>query len=106
MAAKVNLSKFTLDELKALAKDVDKAIKGFKDRQRAEALKDLKAAAAKHGMSVDEILGGKSKKSKGKAPAKYRNPDNADQTWSGRGRQPAWYKDAISKGKKPESLEI
>lgn len=27
---------------------------------------------------------------------KYRNPDNPDQTWSGRGRRPAWFKDTLA----------
>jgi len=105
MAAK-DLQKLSLEELKALKKDVDKAIATFKDRQRAEAMKELKAVAAKHGMSVDEIVGGKKKKAKSKVPPKYRNPGNPSETWSGRGRQPAWYKEAIAKGKKPASLEI
>ena len=106
MAAKLDLSKLSLGELKALGKDVEKAIANFQERQRSEALKDLKAAAAKHGMSVEEIIGGKTKKGKIKAPAKYRNPNDAGDTWSGRGRQPGWYKEAIAKGKKPESMEI
>ncbi len=106
MAAKIDLSKLSLEELKSLSKDVEKAISGFKARQRANALADLKAVAAKHGLSVEEILGSKSKKSRAKSPAKYANPANSSETWSGRGRQPAWYKEAIAKGKKPESMEI
>ena len=106
MAAKIDLTKLSMDELKKLKKDVDKAIVSFRDRQRADALKDLQAAAAKHGMSVDEILGGKGKKTKAKAAPKYRNPADASETWSGRGRQPAWYIAAIAKGKKPESMAI
>ena len=43
---------------------------------------------------------------KAKAAAKFANPDNASETWSGRGRQPAWYKTAVSDGKSPESMEI
>ena len=108
MAAKSDLEKLSLEELKSLKKDVEKAIAGFQDRQRAEALKELQAVAAKHGMSGDEIVGGKGKKakSKSKAPAKYRNPADPADTWSGRGRQPAWFKAAIAKGKKPESMEL
>jgi len=105
-AKKIDLTKLSLEELKSLRKDVEKAIVGFQERQRSEALKELKAVAAKHGMSVEEIVGGKAKKGKAKAPAKYRNPSDANETWSGRGRQPAWYKDAVAKGAKPESMEI
>lgn len=106
MAAKVNLSKMSLEELNALAKDVKKAIAGFQDRQRAEALKEVQAVAKKHGMSVDELLGKKGKRKKAKVAPKYRNPANPSETWSGRGRQPQWFKAAIKAGKSEKSLTI
>jgi DNA-binding protein H-NS len=108
MAAKIDLSKLSLDDLKALRKNVEKEIKEFKNRAKMAALKDLQAVAKKHGLSVDEIIGkkGKGKGKKAAAPAKYRNPADPSQTWSGRGRQPVWYKDAIAKGKSQKSLEI
>ena len=106
MAAKIDLGKLSLEDLKALKKSVEKEIKGFRNRQKAEALKEIQAVAKKHGLSIDEVVGGKKKTRGPKAPAKYRNPANADETWSGRGRQPAWYKAAIGKGKSPKSLEI
>lgn len=106
MAKKTDLSKMSMDELKQLKKDVDAAIKGFAERKRAEAMKAIEAVAKEHGLSVEEIVGGKGKKRKAKAPAKYANPANPSQTWSGRGRQPVWYKDAIAAGKAPDSLEI
>ena len=37
---------------------------------------------------------------------KYRNPDNHAETWSGRGREPRWYKDKIAAGVKEDSLLI
>ena len=33
-----------------------------------------------------------------KVAPKYRNPADPSQTWSGRGRQPRWFKAAIRKG--------
>lgn len=106
MAKKLDLSKFSLDELKVLKKDVEAAIDEFAERRRSEARKALEAVAKEHGMSLDEIVGSKGRKRKSKAPAKFANPENPSDTWSGRGRQPAWYKDAIAAGKKPESMAI
>lgn len=106
MAAKIDLGKMSLEELKALQKDVDKEIKNFKSRARTAAMKDLQAVAKKHGLSVEEIIGKKGKGKKPAAPAKYRNPNDPSQTWSGRGRQPVWYKEALAKGKSAKSLEI
>lgn len=103
---KIDLSKLSLDELKALKKDVDRAIGDFEKRKRSEAMKEIQAVAKKHGLSVDEIVSGKAKGRKSKSPAKYRNPNDASQEWSGRGRQPAWFKEAVNAGKSPESLEI
>ena len=107
---KIDLSKHSLADLQALQADVATAIKEFEAQAKNKALKEMQAVAKKHGLSIDDVLGGKGKKSKGKAKAaaapKYRNPDNAGETWSGRGRQPAWYKAAVAKGKKPESMAI
>ena len=104
--AKMNLEKMSLDELKALQKDVQSAIAGFEKRKRADAKKAIEAVAKEHGMTLNEILGGSGKSGRAPAAAKYRNPRDASQTWSGRGRQPQWFKAAIAAGKKPESLEI
>lgn len=101
--ARKEIKNMSLEELKSLRKEVDAAIADYSERKRIEALKALEAVAADHGMSVDEIIGGKKRK-KAKAAAKYRNPADPSQTWSGRGRQPQWYKDAIAGGASPESL--
>ena len=105
-AKKIDLEKLSLDELKTLKKDVERSIADFQKRKRGEAMKEIQAVAKKHGLSVDEIVGGKAKGKRAKTPAKYRNPGNPDQEWSGRGRQPAWFKAAIASGKKPEALAI
>ena len=35
---------------------------------------------------------------------KYQNPNNAAQTWSGKGKQPHWVEQALAQGKTLESL--
>ena len=37
---------------------------------------------------------------------KYANPANKADTWSGRGRKPRWFSEALAKGKKPEDLAL
>lgn len=105
-AKKIDLNKLSLEELKGLRKEVDRAIVDFEKRKRGEALKEMQAIAKKHGLSMDDVVGGKVKARKAKAAAKFRNPDNRSQEWSGRGRQPAWFKAAIAAGKEPASMEI
>jgi len=36
---------------------------------------------------------------------KYQNPNNAAQTWSGKGKQPHWVEQALAQGKTLESLQ-
>ncbi|MGZ9032950.1 MAG: H-NS histone family protein [Rhodospirillales bacterium] len=37
---------------------------------------------------------------------KYRNPDNPEETWSGRGRQPRWVQAALAEGETLDDLAI
>ncbi|WP_229467585.1 H-NS histone family protein [Massilia sp. Mn16-1_5] len=37
--------------------------------------------------------------------SKYRNPEDPDQRWSGRGRKPAWVKAWVASGKSFEDAE-
>ena len=73
--AKIDLSKMSLDELKKLEKDTGKAIKGFEERQRKEALAAAEAAVSKYGYSLAELTGTSRKKPKS-APPKYAHPEN------------------------------
>ncbi len=93
----VDLEKLSLDELKKLRKDVDSAIRSFQDRERKKALDALEVKAREMGYSLSELTGGASKTRKVNPP-KYRNPDDATQTWSGRGRQPGWVKAILESG--------
>ena len=43
---------------------------------------------------------------KGSVAPKYRNPDNPDETWAGRGLRPRWLVAALKGGKKMEDFAI
>ena len=97
-----------LNELKRLRRDLDKAIASFDQRRKAEAKRVVEAKAREHGFSLAELVAagsGKSRKGSLVAP-KFCNPDNPEQTWSGRGRQPVWYRDKLTAGVDPARLEI
>ena len=101
------LNSMSLDQLKKLKKDIDKAITSFEARRISEARKVLEAKAAELGVSLAEILGGKpSKGAKAPVAAKYALPENASMTWSGRGRKPKWVEAALAAGKTLADLEI
>ena len=97
----IDLDALSLGELKKLQSQVSNAIKTYEDRQRKAALVELEAKAAEMGFSLSELTGQSGRKAKVNPP-KYRNPEDATQTWSGRGRHPAWIKHALARG---ESLD-
>lgn len=76
--------------------------KVVKLRQKVNAL--IKA----EGYTFEDIFGTarKAKRSGGKVAPKYRNPANPAQTWSGRGKRPHWFSDALKAGKKEKDLAI
>ena len=101
-----NLNSLSLAELKQLQKDLTKAITGFDDRKKAEARAALEALAKERGYTLAELAGMAVTRKRTEATPKYRHPENADVTWSGRGRTPHWFKAYIAAGHSPESLEI
>ena len=103
----IDLSALTLADLKTHQKDVAKAIKTFEARKLKEARAALTSKAQELGYTLEELTGNASAgKVKSTAPAKYRNAENSSLTWSGRGRQPTWFKEAIQAGATPDDLEI
>lgn len=104
--SQIDLNDFSLKELKQLSKDVEKAIATYADRQKAEARAELEAKAKEMGFSLAELLGMEAKKTRAPAQAKYQHPENSSLTWSGRGRKPQWFAEALAAGKTPEDLSI
>lgn len=107
----IDLQTMSLKELKELLNNVTKAIVSFEERKRREAIASLEAVARENGFSLSELVGGgfapvKEKKQRTPAVAKYRNPDDKNDTWSGRGRQPRWFAAAIADGMTPEDMAV
>jgi DNA-binding protein H-NS len=89
-------------------KDIEKAITTFEERKRLEAIAAVEAKVKEMGFTLAELTGGKSN---GKAGApvsvpKYVHPENPTVTWTGRGRQPRWIKEALQAGKSLDDFLI
>jgi len=104
--ADYDLEALSLSELKKMQKDIAKAIATFEDRQKAEARTKVEALARDLGYSLAELVGTERKSSRAPAAAKYRHPENQTLTWSGRGRKPQWFVDALAAGKSKDDLAI
>ena len=101
------LESLDIEELKDLRKTLDRAIASYETRKRQEALSAVEQAAREYGFKLTELLGiGKAgrRRRSGASTAKYTNPDNPEQTWSGRGRRPQWITDALESGRTLEDL--
>jgi DNA-binding protein H-NS len=101
----IDLNNMSKDELKKLIKDAEKALKTIETRRLTEAKKAAESAAKEYGFSLDELLGTSPKKGS-KSEPKYKNPSDASQTWTGKGRKPNWVNDALAAGKTMEDLKI
>lgn len=56
--------------------------------------------------SLADLIGVEVKATRTPAVAKYRHPENAALTWSGRGRKPQWFADYNNAGKDPNTLAV
>ncbi|WP_333815590.1 H-NS histone family protein [Tabrizicola sp.] len=104
--ADFKLEAMSLKELRQLERDVAKAISGYEDRQKADARAKLDAMAKEMGFSLSDLMGMGRKNTRSPSVAKYRHPENAALTWSGRGRKPQWFSAHVNSGKDPNDLAI
>ena len=103
---RMDLDNLSLKELKDLQSKVAKAIESYKDRQKRDAIAKLEEQAREMGYSLSELTASMPKRRSTVSPAKYANPDNPADTWTGRGRKPKWMIDALKQGKSPEDMLI
>ena len=120
-----NYTGWSIDKLKKEQAKIEKAISVAEKRDKKAAMAKLSTVAKQHGFELAELMDGSSpkpakkvaskvrrttskKKSKkrGKVAPKYRNPENSDETWTGRGRKPLWVVAQLDSGTKIEDLEI
>lgn len=101
----IDLETLSLAELKDLKTKVTRAIATFDDRRKKEVLAKLEETARAGGFSLAELTGAKISRKRAPASTIYVNPANPQQTWTGRGRKPAWFAAAIEAGATPDSLK-
>lgn len=87
----------------------------------AQVRRKLEQQAKAEGYTLEELFGttgstattprstgrvAKKARKLGKVPPKYRNPDNPEETWTGRGRQPRWLAALTAEGRQVEEFLI
>ena len=71
-------------------------------------IKEIKEKIAEYHLTAEDLglKSGAKKTAAKKGEAKYANPTNIAQTWSGKGRKPAWVEEYLARGGDINSLLI
>lgn len=103
----VTLDRMTVKELKELKGRIELMIASRADSERVALREAFKQMAEEAGYTVSDILGGTTRAGKGRpVAAKFANPEDPSQTWSGRGRQPNWLSAKVKAGADPEDFRL
>jgi DNA-binding protein H-NS len=112
----MKLDKMSDAKLNALLKEVSAEVarREKENSAAAKAEKELAALSKKYGSEIIKRLAANTKQRRAAAPAKkrakvkpvYRNPDNPQQVWTGRGRVPLWVGEAEERHGGREALKI
>jgi DNA-binding protein H-NS len=100
-----SLDKMSYAELVKFNERLQQAIADKRSEDAAATKEQLRAMAEKAGFDVNELFG-KRRGKRGASSVKYRNPKDASQTWTGRGRKPNWIVEAVKKGAKIDSFAV
>lgn len=81
----------TVAQLLAQKAALDAQIEAARKAENAEAIAQVKALIAEHGLTQQDLFGGakRGRKASGSVAPKYKDPISSA-TWSGRGKAPKW----------------
>ena len=99
--ADVDLSGLNIDQLTDLVGKAQTEMASREKRRRKDLRSELQRRIAADGYKLSDIFpelrnGGVNGTSRQKRPAKFRNPQNPDETWTGIGRSPKWVQVILS----------
>ena len=103
-----NLVELSEAELADMIANAQRALKEKQYSKRKEVLAQIRDLAASIGVSVEIIESEKSAPTRRgrKVAAKYRNPNNHAETWTGRGMKPRWLQALVTQGRNVDEFRI
>jgi DNA-binding protein H-NS len=101
----MNLKSMSLDRLADLRGQVEAALVAKVADQR-RALESELSKISRFQVSGERTRSGRGGLKGSSVAPKYRNPENATETWAGRGLKPRWLTAALKSGKKLEDFAI
>lgn len=107
----IDLSELSLIDLIGLQNALPAIIEQAKQSEKEILRQKIAALAAESGFELSEVFEDKPIKKKkpkqiGFVKAKYINPNNLEQTWTGRGRKPKWAEEFLKQGGELKDLLI
>ncbi len=101
----IDLESLNVDELRAITESAQQLIAKKQHQSLYDAYMQFEKIAQESGSTISEILAAGEKLEK-KRNIKYRNTENNDDTWTGRGRKPTWLVEALAAGNNLEDFAI
>ncbi|HEX5958910.1 MAG TPA: H-NS histone family protein [Hyphomicrobiaceae bacterium] len=98
MARITDVDKMSYAELVEMEARIARLIVEKRDAERAALKEQVAALARESGFDIRDLIGG-GKRKNGPVAIKYRDPQNPENTWTGRGRMPRWMAQATKGGK-------
>jgi DNA-binding protein H-NS len=106
--SEMKLEELSREELIDLRAQIDIQLEKREAQRKTDALKAIEEAAEKYGFSLEELASVTGKKRGGlmKGVPKYAHPEDKTKTWTGKGRKPKWFDEALAAGISPDAMEI
>ena len=105
--ARVAVEKLTLKQIQDLESRIAVVKAKAADAAKADVKAKIEAILASSGFTIGDIypMAGRGR-GRSKSAAKYANPEDRSQTWTGRGRKPKWLVARLKKGAKMDDFAI
>ncbi|MDT8406386.1 MAG: H-NS histone family protein [Methylococcales bacterium] len=97
-----DLKNLSESELHNFISEANQALREIQKTKRKEVTEEIQKLAASINcraqlISLDQENNAAPQR-RSKVPIKYRNPDNPQQTWKGRGQKPRWLREKLDQG--------
>lgn len=103
----MDLSNMSVGDLRNLQEQIKQEMKKREQQEVQKAREQILAIAQSVGVPLKDLIAASGRGAKtGSVAVRYRNPDNASQQWTGRGRQPKWVKEWVEGGKSLDKLRV
>lgn len=102
----MDLSNLPLAELRNLQESIKQELKAREQNEVDKARAQILAIAQSVGVPLKELMAAGRRAKTGTVAVQYRNPNDAAQQWTGRGRQPKWVKEWTGAGKSLDLLRV